>query len=233
MEQKIANLEMIQGIINRMAGNSFSLKGWTDHTGRAVFKCSVCDKTKEEDVGELHDCDIVSSDLQYHYMKCKFCGDEVKEYNDQEYTIDLGNGETMTVVGHYDLEMADEVFELLNEYRVSKNRYEFKKPAVNSEVYQAALTRAVETYYIYDHKRPNGKPLNSLVGGSTYGENLAAGDTSVQELMQGWKDSPDHNKNMLNTVTSKCGVAIFCIQHKMDNGIGYRYSSRSVQVFAN
>lgn len=28
MEEKIRHLEMVQGIINRMAGNSFFLKGW-------------------------------------------------------------------------------------------------------------------------------------------------------------------------------------------------------------
>ena len=28
MENKIKHLEIIQGIINRMAGNSFALKGW-------------------------------------------------------------------------------------------------------------------------------------------------------------------------------------------------------------
>ena len=29
MEKKIKHLEMIQGVINRMAGNSFALKGWS------------------------------------------------------------------------------------------------------------------------------------------------------------------------------------------------------------
>ncbi len=37
MEQKIAHLQMIQGVINRMAGNSFLLKGWSVTLVAALF----------------------------------------------------------------------------------------------------------------------------------------------------------------------------------------------------
>ena len=37
MEEKIRHLEMIQGIINRMAGNSFMLKGWAVTLIAGVF----------------------------------------------------------------------------------------------------------------------------------------------------------------------------------------------------
>ena len=37
MENKRAHLEMIQGVINRMAGNSFLLKGWTITIVAALF----------------------------------------------------------------------------------------------------------------------------------------------------------------------------------------------------
>jgi hypothetical protein len=37
MENKRAHLEMIQGVINRMAGNSFLLKGWTITLVAALF----------------------------------------------------------------------------------------------------------------------------------------------------------------------------------------------------
>lgn len=37
MEQKIAHLNMIQGVINRMANNSFLLKGWSVTLVSAIF----------------------------------------------------------------------------------------------------------------------------------------------------------------------------------------------------
>lgn len=37
MENKIKHMEMIQGIINRMASNSFSLKGWAVTLVAAIF----------------------------------------------------------------------------------------------------------------------------------------------------------------------------------------------------
>lgn len=37
MEHKIAHLQMIQGVINRMAGNSFLLKGWSVTLVSALF----------------------------------------------------------------------------------------------------------------------------------------------------------------------------------------------------
>lgn len=47
METKIRCLEMIQGVINRMASNSFALKGWavTLVAGVFVLADKACDKT--------------------------------------------------------------------------------------------------------------------------------------------------------------------------------------------
>ena len=43
MENKRKHLELIQGIINRMAGNSFLLKGWSVTLVSAVFALSAKD----------------------------------------------------------------------------------------------------------------------------------------------------------------------------------------------
>lgn len=40
MEKKIKHLEMIQGVINRMAGNSFALKGWSVTLIAGIFALS-------------------------------------------------------------------------------------------------------------------------------------------------------------------------------------------------
>ena len=42
MDNKIKHLELIQGIINRMAGNSFMLKGWAVTLVAGIFSCFIC-----------------------------------------------------------------------------------------------------------------------------------------------------------------------------------------------
>lgn len=44
MEEKIRHLEMVQGVINRMAGNSFFLKGWMVTLVTAFFSLSDKDE---------------------------------------------------------------------------------------------------------------------------------------------------------------------------------------------
>lgn len=46
MEKKMHHLEMIQGIINRMASNSFSLKGWAVTLVAAIFAIASQDTDK-------------------------------------------------------------------------------------------------------------------------------------------------------------------------------------------
>jgi len=46
MEAKLKHLEMIQGVINRMAGNSFLLKGWNVVLVSALFALAAKDANK-------------------------------------------------------------------------------------------------------------------------------------------------------------------------------------------
>lgn len=42
-DHKVSHLEMIQGVINRMAGNSFALKGWAVTLVAGIFALSSKD----------------------------------------------------------------------------------------------------------------------------------------------------------------------------------------------
>jgi uncharacterized protein YkwD len=48
----------------------------------------------------------------------------------------------------------------------------------------------------------------SRIDASEAGENLGAGYFSVQETMDGWRGSPEHNDNLLITHATRIGVAI-------------------------
>ena len=47
MESKLKILEMIQGIVNRMSSNSFTLKGWSITLVAAIFALSIQDVNKD------------------------------------------------------------------------------------------------------------------------------------------------------------------------------------------
>lgn len=47
MENKIKHLEMIQGVINRMANNSFKLKGWAVTLAAGIFALASKDTEKQ------------------------------------------------------------------------------------------------------------------------------------------------------------------------------------------
>ena len=154
--------------------------------GHVNYACKVCGdiKTVELDLNpENHSYTETGRDLQYIYYKCSECGAEKKEFNDQEYTINLGNGKTTTVVGHFDLEMRDKILEIINERRAY---YAGGIPLLSlagdtTPLQDAANTRAIEITYSYSHTRPNGnRAITDLYPyAHTDAENLAKGQQSA------------------------------------------------------
>ena len=161
--------------------------------GHVNYACKVCGdiKTVELDLNpENHSYTETGRDLQYIYYKCSECGAEKKEFNDQEYTIDLGNGKTTTVVGHFDLEMRDKILEIINEKRAY---YAGGIPLLSlagdtTSLQDAANTRAIEITYSYSHTRPNGnRAITDLYPyAHTDAENLAKGQSSAEQVCDDW-----------------------------------------------
>lgn len=86
MEEKLKHLEMIQGIIQRMANNSFFLKGWAITLVVAIFALS--DQTlKQEYFLLVYLPAITFWFLDSYYLqlerKYKILYDEVREKNDE------------------------------------------------------------------------------------------------------------------------------------------------------
>ena len=201
-------------------GHDFSKK--TDHKdstcivkGYDKYQCTRCDETKTVELDlnpENHSCTETGRDLQYIYYKCSECGAEKKEFNDQEYTIDLGNGKTTTVVGHFDLEMRDKILEIINEKR---GRFEIpllSLPGDDTPLQDAANTRAIEITYSYSHTRPNGKrAITDLYAyAHTDAENLAKGQQSAEQVCKDWFSSDTHNQNIVNRSYHTIGISVFC-----------------------
>lgn len=163
--------------------------------------------------------------LQYIYYKCSECGATSKEFNDQEYTIDLGNGQTTTVVGHFDLEMRQQILNIVNNKR---SYYGGGQPLLtlvgeNTTLQKAADIRAIEITYLYSHTRPNGeRAIMSLYPfAHTDAENLAEGQTSAEMVCNDWFSSSTHVDNIVRSDFRSIGISVFCTKDEDGKYVNY------------
>lgn len=80
---------------------------------------------------------------------------------------------------------------------------------MDQELMEAALQRAYEIILYFDHTRPNGQD-NFSINSRVNGENIGAGGTTVEQMMERWMKSNYHRPNILNAGFKSIGVA--CIK---------------------
>lgn len=132
----------------------------------------------------------------------------------------------------WEKDFAEQVFKLTNEFRVKNQMPPFKKmDALNN----AAVTRAWEILYDYrsDHARPDGQKYFTVFNenGIQYhkcGENIAAGQTTPEEVMKAWINSPGHKANILSDDFTYLGVGMY---YKEDDTYGYYWSQEFCCLF--
>ena len=199
--------------------------------GYDLYQCNRCEKTEKKELPFInHDFVKQKEDLEYIYYKCKNCGEEKKEYNDKEYTIDLGDGKTTTVFGHYNLTMPNELLELSNQEREIFDSNPLKMVKETCELQKIANLRAVELSYDYEkrHTRPNGEyVLDSFY--DIDAENLTTGKDTLtsNEIFKTWMISPQHKETIINNGYRT--IAISAFSKKRSNGTYHNYF---VQLFS-
>lgn len=149
------------------------------------------------------------------------------------YSVDLGSGQTATVYGYYEEDVAAEIFRQLNTYR-QENGLEQLEDRFHTE----SNIRAVECAYSFSHTRPNGGTVWDF--GPEFGaenisfiSNFTVSTTDMATgFMIGWKNSPGHNTNML--VDGELGgVGVFTAVTLDSNGIITSTSTYAVQIFGS
>lgn len=99
-----------------------------------------------------------------------------------------------------EINFANRVFDLTNAERAKAGLEPFKKM---DTVTQVANVRAWELTEIFSHSRPDGRSFTSafnekgLIYG-WFGENIAAGQSTPEEVVQAWMNSPTHRDNILS-----------------------------------
>lgn len=111
------------------------------------------------------------------------------------------------------------VIELVNQERAKEGL-----PALvyDAGIEKAALVRAKETEQSFSHTRPDGRSFSTALkeAGVTFrgaGENIAYGQRTPEQVMEGWMNSPGHRANILNKDYKKIGVGYY----RNANGVNY------------
>lgn len=127
-------------------------------------------------------------------------------------TPDINQPETDTNVPDTDqsetLSFAEQVVALVNAERAKAG---LNALTLDTEIASAALVRAKEIETSFSHTRPDGRNFSSVLtdAGITFngsGENIAWGQRSPEEVMNGWMNSEGHRANILNPKFTKIGV---------------------------
>lgn len=120
-------------------------------------------------------------------------------------------------------QFAEQVLHLVN---IERAKIGVAPLRLSKELMDACAIRAREIVQSFSHTRPNGQSFNTLIreGIYTAGENIAAGSSTPEAVVQQWMNSPGHRANILNSDYTELGV-------------GYTYAENStythywVQIF--
>lgn len=103
---------------------------------------------------------------------------------------------------------AAQVLSLVNAERAKAN---LSPLTLDPTVQRAAQLRAQEIVRSFSHTRPNGSSFSSALTevGAAYrgaGENIAYGQSTPQEVMYAWMNSPGHRANILSKNFTTIGI---------------------------
>lgn len=103
------------------------------------------------------------------------------------------------------------VVELVNEERAKAG---LAPLTLQKNITQAAQVRAEECERSFSHTRPDGRDFSSALteAGVSYrgsGENIAWGQRTPEQVMEGWMNSAGHRANILNEKYTSIGVGYY------------------------
>lgn len=109
------------------------------------------------------------------------------------------------------LSYAEQVVALVNAERAKAG---LNALTLDTEIASAALVRAKETEISFSHTRPDGRHFSTALNDSGIsfrgaGENIAWGQKTPEEVMNGWMNSEGHRANILNPNFTKIGVGYY------------------------
>ena len=197
------------GICIDLSGNLGTSNGSCPSCGNSE-ECQDCNKDTED----CTDCEDTSEN-------CPTCGQNQNtenNTNNQTQQDTQNNNQEQASEENKDTaisEYAQEVVRLVNEERAKNG---LSALTIDYTAAKAADVRAGEIESYFSHTRPDGSSCFTALSqaGVSYmgaGENIAKGQRTPAEVMNGWMNSSGHRANILNAKFTKIGVS-----YKMVNG---------------
>lgn len=133
------------------------------------------------------------------------------DFSTQNYLatdIVLANENYLATSADVGNDYAQEILDLVNFYRNQEGLSSLK---LSSTLNYGANIRADELTTYYSHTRPDGTSCFTVLDDlgysySTAAENIAAGQTSAEDVMDDWMNSAGHRANILNKNVTELGV---------------------------
>lgn len=118
---------------------------------------------------------------------------------------DTAGIDTFYIKGTAGYAESSRVISLVNKERAQAGR---SPVSMDKDLQEAAMQRAAETAIYFDHTRPDASSCFTA-SSKAYGENIAAGQTTAKQAMNGWMNSSGHRANILKESYTSIGVGYF------------------------
>jgi uncharacterized protein YkwD len=121
--------------------------------------------------------------------------------------------------------LIEQVLTLTNQHRLAIGLQPLRlNPILNAAAYAHSRDMAEQDYF--SHYGLDGSTVYGRITALGYPsfittENIAAGFSSPETVVQAWMDSPGHRANILNPLLEEIGIGFFFLEH--DEG---KYQSR-------
>ena len=126
-------------------------------------------------------------------------------------TVFSAAANTKTVSGKINYDYANQVLSLVNSERAKQG---LNALSMDDKLVDGANIRAAECTVSFSHTRPNGTScFTAFEWQSLCGENIAYGQRTPQEVMNGWMNSQGHRENILKQGFKKIGIGCFVAQN--------------------
>ena len=195
--------------------------------GHDLMQCHNCNSsyyewtdTIDHIAGEW-EIETEPTDLTYgrKARKCTMCGFSMEsakilptnEEQNQYYEVRTGKNSSTQVYGHYVENLSEELYTLVNEYRVENGLEAYER---DETLEQMAQTRAVEIEVLFDHERPDGQRIRTLCE-YLEGENIGmmgSSASTAEDIMRMFKNSAPHNTAILASYANCQGISVFAVR---------------------